>query len=297
MMTAELTRGPLFRYDLNQPPGLKPDIVDLIGPWFDRPRGEPAEKTLIICAAPRTGSYELARMLIGAGIGIAHEYFHPKYAAVAASRWELPSDVLSPTRIGQYISELRRRRSAGGVFATKLQHCQYRAALCNTHGRDLFEDAVVVHLFRADAFRQLVSFVKALETGRYDFSDRRTDRPSSAASLLNERRLSAIADFLATEEAGFRRLFVLSGIRPLFVEFEQLIREPRFIVEKIAHALSVPVNCQGLGKALALTGPYDKKPGNDQGREEIILKITRKLAFERWRAENDVRVRNASGEA
>jgi LPS sulfotransferase NodH len=180
------------------------------------------------------------------------------------------------------------------VFATKLQHWQYRAALCNTHGRDLFEDAVVVHLFRADAFRQLVSFVKALETGRYDFSDRRTDRPSSAASLLNERRLSAIADFLATEEAGFRRLFVLSGISPLFVEFEQLIREPRFIVEKIGRALTVPVNCEGLGKALALAGPYNKEPGNDQDREETMLKIMRKFACEGWRTENEMRVQSAS---
>src|SRR5713101_8233523 len=179
MMTAELTRGPLFRYDLNQPPGLKPDIVDLIGPWFDRPRGEPAEKTLVICAAPRTASYELARMLMAAGIGIAHEYFHPTYAGIAAPRWGLSQRLLASNQIEQYIAELRRRRSAGGVFAVKLQYWQYQAALCNRHGKALFEGAVVVHLFRADAFRQLVSFVKALETGRYDFSDRRTDRPSS----------------------------------------------------------------------------------------------------------------------
>ena len=55
-MTADPNRSLLLDHDLTKPPGQRPDIVDLIGPWFDRPRGEPAGKTLIICAAPRTGS-------------------------------------------------------------------------------------------------------------------------------------------------------------------------------------------------------------------------------------------------
>ena len=85
-MTADPNRNLLLKHDLTKPPGQRPDIVDLIGPWFDRPRGEPAGKTLIICAAPRTGSTNLARLLTAAGIGVPHEYFNPPFAAVAASR-------------------------------------------------------------------------------------------------------------------------------------------------------------------------------------------------------------------
>jgi LPS sulfotransferase NodH len=278
-MAAEFDRAAPYRYDLSSPPGPRPDIVDLIGPWFDRPRGEPAEKTLIICAAPRTGSYELARMLLAAGVGIPHEYFHPRYAEIAGTRWGLSPETLRPGRIAQYIDELRRRRCAGGVFATKLQFWQYQSALRNDHGRVLFDGAVVVHLFRADAFRQLVSFVRALETGRYDFSARLTVRPSSTASLLNERRLSSIADFLAAQDAGFRLLFTLCGIRPIFVEFDRFTREPRCIVEQIATALDVPVDTEGLDRALALAGPYERPPEADRDREQTILKIMRGFAF------------------
>src|ERR1051326_4526200 len=111
-MPAHFTPGAFPNYDFGKPPGPRPDVIDLIGPWFDRPRGEPAEKTLIICAAPRTGSYELARMLTAAGIGIAHEYFHPTYAAIAATRWGLSPKLLASKQIPQYLAELRRPRAA-----------------------------------------------------------------------------------------------------------------------------------------------------------------------------------------
>jgi len=123
-----------------------------------------------------------------------------------------------------------------------------------------------------------------------------TDRPRSVASLLNERRLSTITDFLATEDAGFRRLFILSGIRPIFVEFDQLIQESRSVVEKIAIALAVPINYEGLDQALALAGPYDQEPGAEKDREEAILKITQKFAYEKWRTGLDIRSGNAPSE-
>src|SRR5260370_32405008 len=119
VMTADFNAAPLLGYDWSTRPGARPDVIDLIGPWFDRPRGEPAKKTLIICAAPRTGSYELARLLTAAGIGIPHEYFSPTYAPVVASRWGLTPSVLSESQIENYILELRCRRSAAGVLATK----------------------------------------------------------------------------------------------------------------------------------------------------------------------------------
>src|ERR1700682_5669733 len=59
-------------------PGLaakRPDTIDLIGPEFDCPSPEPARRTLIICAAPRTGSYELCRHLVAAGLGAPRALF------------------------------------------------------------------------------------------------------------------------------------------------------------------------------------------------------------------------------
>jgi len=260
-------------------PEPRADILDLIGPQFDRPRGEPAANTLIICAAPRTGSYELARMLMAAGIGIAHEYFNPHYAEIAASRWGFSAAPLSIAQIGNYILEVRCRRSAGGVFATKLQYWQYEASLRNAHGSSLFEGAVVVHLFRADVFGQLVSLLNAMETGRFGFSGTMTYPPENSETLLSEARLLTIAETLAMEDAGFRRLFMVSGIRPIFVEFHQLVREPRSVIETIGQALAVPPDHAGLEKALALSGPYRAEPKTLQ-RQQRVLEILRKFAFQ-----------------
>jgi LPS sulfotransferase NodH len=268
----------LQNYDFSTPPGQKPDTVDLIGPWFDRPRGEPAAKTLLICAAPRTGSNNLARLLLAAGIGVPHEYFNPTFAAVAAARWGFPPAVLSAARIANYIGELRRRRSAGGVFATKLQYSQYRDYLCNDHGRALFDGAVVVHLFRADVFRQFLSYIEALETGRYDFSDRPTRSPHHAVQVLDERSLLGIVEALTAEDSGFRKLFLLLGIRPLFVEFDELNREPRAVLGRIGQALGVTVNEKELEKAVAVAGPYRKRE-SDSKKLEPLLETMRSVAF------------------
>src|SRR5439155_16998926 len=94
----------------------RPDVIDLIGPDFDRHSVEPPQRTLIICSAPRTGSYELCRFLIAAGIGVPHEYFNLSYARRLAERWVLAGNPLAEIELGRYIDLLRRRRSQGGIF-------------------------------------------------------------------------------------------------------------------------------------------------------------------------------------
>src|SRR4029078_3521871 len=70
-----------------------------------------------------------------------------------------------------------RRRVQGGVFATKLQFPHFDRILRNKHGRELFEGATIVHLFRPDAAAQYASYRHALETGVWDFSGRPTLSP------------------------------------------------------------------------------------------------------------------------
>jgi LPS sulfotransferase NodH len=258
---------------------VRPDAIDLIGPSFDNPSDEPAAKTLIICAAPRTGSREMARLLMAARIGVAHEYFNPNYARIVASRWGLTADVLSPEHIEEYIAELRRRRSGGGVFATNLQFPQFQACLRNKQGRAFFKGAVVIHLFRADAVRQFVSLHRAAETGRYDFSDRPTLTRLDAGRLLDKEYLMKLVRELALQDAGFRSLFVLSGIHPIFIESEEFFRRPQSIVEKIGEALGVSIHYERLKEAIAVSKPYEY--GREaRNREELLLDIMERSAFE-----------------
>src|SRR5262249_50089724 len=155
----------------------RPDALALIGPEYDRAASQPAARTLIICSAPRTGSSELCRYLLAAGIGVPHEYFNANYARRLGERWALSKNPLESSELSRYIKALRHRRAQGGVFATKLQFPHFDICLRNEHGRELFDKATVIHLFRPDPVAQYASYRSALETGLWDFSARPTLAP------------------------------------------------------------------------------------------------------------------------
>jgi LPS sulfotransferase NodH len=259
-----------FGHAADCPPASRPDIADLLGPAFDRGGSSPAEKTLIICAAPRTGSYELARLLTAAGIGVPHEYFHPACADALIARWRLPDASLAERHLGDYLAQLRLRRSAGNVFAVKLQHWQYEDTLRNEQGRALFANAVVVHLFRSDVVSQFASWRRACETGRFGFTDRVTHPPRMDRAFGEGEALLSMIDELAMEDAKFRRLFVLAGVRPIFCEFDQLVDAPRACVEAIAAALEAPIDRASLDLAIALSAAYRPEPEERARRRRLL---------------------------
>jgi LPS sulfotransferase NodH len=260
----------------------KPHALDLIGPEFDVAASEPARRTLIICSAPRTGSYELCRYLVAAGVGVPHEYFHPNYSRLAAQRWAFAEHPLGEGQLGRYIDALRLRRAQNGVFATKLQFGQFDRHLRNRHGAALFEGASVVHLFRPDVAGQYASARAALESGAWDFSSRQTTKPvAHNRANFDEFVGQALSElnWIVGEDTGFRSLFILLGIKPLFVTTDELFREPRAVVERIAKAASVTVNEEALAGAIAVSAAY----GRDREREKAMSGLAesfKKIAFQ-----------------
>ena len=241
----------------------RPDAMDLIGPDYDRPSTDPAGQTLIICSAPRTGSYELCRYLLAAGIGVPHEYFNPNYALRLAERWGFARSPLEPSELARYVGALRMRRGQNGVFATKLQFPHFDRILRNESGRRLFEKATIVHLFRSDAPGQYASFRSALESGCWDFSNRPTTAPVARDSHDVEKFLRQALnelDALMGQDAGFRCLFALAGVKPIFVTMDELFDRPREVVGKIADAMQLPFNAAALDQAIALSAAYGRDP-------------------------------------
>jgi LPS sulfotransferase NodH len=254
--------------------GKRPDLIDLIGPQFDHESDAPARRTIIICSAPRTGSYELCRFMTAAGVGVPHEYFNPNYARRLATRWALQEDPLSETMIPSYVEMLRRRRAANDIFSIKLQYWQFEEFLRSRHGATLFEEASIVHLFRPDVAAQFASYRLAVATGQWDYSERQTLAPSPSGVDAALGHL----DMLVAADAGFRRLFVLLGIRPLFVTTEQLFADPRAVVMAIAETVDATVNAKALDEAIAASAPYGRA---DAVRENMagISDALRQRAF------------------
>lgn len=257
--------------------------MDLIGPEFDHRSSKAANRTLIICSAPRTGSYELCRYLIAAGIGVPHEYFHPNYSRLLAKRWAFTEHPLVEMQLGRYIGALRRRRACNGVFATKLQFGQFDRYLRNSHGAALFKGATVVHLFRPDVATQFASARAALESGIWDFSQRQTQPPLAHDRTNSGQFLKQALDelnWIVGEDAGFRGLFVLLDIHPIFVTTDELFREPRAVVGRIAAAMGLTINEGPLADAIARSAPY----GRDREREKAISGLAesfKKIAFQK----------------
>jgi LPS sulfotransferase NodH len=237
----------------------RPDALALIGPEYDRASREPANRTLIICSAPRTGSWELCRYLLAAGIGVPHEYFNANYARRLGERWVFSQSPLETSQLDRYVMALRHRRAQGGVFATKLQFPHFDRCLRNETGRRLFENATVIHLFRPDAAAQYASYRSAIETGVWDFSSRATLSPRARNSADFDNFLKQALrelDALMGQDAGFRCMFALLGIRPFFVTTDELFRNPRQVIQGIAGIVGVSVNGSDLEHALAVSAPY-----------------------------------------
>jgi trehalose 2-sulfotransferase len=252
------------------PAAKRPDALTLIGPEYDRVSSRPVDRTLIICSAPRTGSWELCRFLLAAEIGVPHEYFNPNYSRRLGERWGFSRSPLEHSELGRYIEVLRRRRAHGGVFATKLQFPHFSQNLRNEHGRALFEDATVVHLFRPDAVAQFASYRSARESGVWDFSTRPTLSPvvrnrKDFDNYLKEalRELDA----LMGQDAGMRSLFTMLNIRPIFVTTDELFSDPRKVIAKIAGVMKLPVNDGELELALELSAPYSR--ASDKATAEL----------------------------
>jgi trehalose 2-sulfotransferase len=252
--------------------GVRPDIIDLVGQKFDRVSVAPAKKKLIICSAPRTGSYELCRFLTAAGLGIPHEYFHPAYAQILASRWHIEGNPLGDS-IGAYIDRLQNIRAANDVFSLKLQYWQFNEFLRNEFGASLFRDAHILHLYRASVADQLASYHFANRSGVWDYSARRTTEP-----LLEHSDDLVIAQLAALtwEDTGFRRLFAMMGVNPMFVTMEGLFEEPQSVLQRLAQRLDVEIDNSALEHMISKSAPYSRRP-LPQG----ILERLKKLAFEK----------------
>lgn len=97
-----------------------------------------------------------------------------------------------------------------------------------------------------------------MNTGIWDFSDRRTSEPRPYPQDAYERIAQFQKDlkFITGEDAGFRELFALAGLKPYYVTMEELFRAPREVVGHIAETLGVPVNESALAKMIAGSKTY-----------------------------------------
>jgi len=211
------------------------DAFDLMSEQFDTTTPEPITGKLIVCAAPRSASYRLSRLLHCAGLGTPLEYFNPRFMPDLCRRWNVALGDNERPDIDEYVKVLMQKRAHRGLFSTKLQYWQFDPQLRNETGRALFDGAVVVHIMRADVQMQGFSLHAAMATGRWEFSDRTLPEPQVAVGALTDPRLAAQAiTAIVNEDTRWRLLFGFAGIVPLLVTLDDLVERAEDVVDRIA---------------------------------------------------------------
>lgn len=204
----------------------------------------PAPGALLICTTPRSGSWLLSDLLESSGkIGMGQEYFHERYVPALAQEHGLPSLAITE----QYISEIRGRAQRDGrLFSSKLLWVQINQlvdalrvihpdlAAADATAPELIEASLpgsrYLYLTRNDKARQAISLFRALKTDTWwehaaakDSEEQETAAPGPTPDYLAIRWLE---DWLAGQEAEWRRFFEFFAIEPFTVVYEQFCVEP-----------------------------------------------------------------------
>lgn len=250
------------------------------GEAFDQPEFHGNPTKIFICSSPRTGSWMLGRYMINAGLGIPAEYFNRLHIPRIAQRFGVDGveDLGWKTKgrvrrflarqagrdpkaefVERYAKQLVRRRTRDGIFAAKLHFHQYWGTLRNPPGWRFLDGGVFVHLYREDLLGQAISYHFSVQTGRWGFDEEVTTPPATNPDFFAPDRISAYADELAREDAGWRAFFACNEISALRVSYEETRADPNGVLAEIARRA-------GIDPAALKSGYTEAEDQADSGR-------------------------------
>jgi LPS sulfotransferase NodH/glycosyltransferase involved in cell wall biosynthesis len=221
--------------------------LQLSSDLFDRPWG-PADRKLILCSNPRTGSWLLCRAMIHHGLGIPHEYFNARHIGIIGQRYGIDG-LEDGTQLGgnsnarrAYLDTLLTRRTVNGIFSAKIHWGQYASYLENPEGAELFEDAHFVHLYREDTLDQAISFHIALETGRWELDGTVGTEPTATQRFFDADLIANHIKGLAHADEQWRRFFSRNHIEPFSISYEGMRQDVSSVVRAIAGHFGLAVS-------------------------------------------------------
>lgn len=180
-------------------------------------------QTVILCTDERTGSHYLAQLLAATEqLGRAYEYFNTPW--MRDHYPDYPEDVP-----GQLLWAKRLGTTANGYLSLKLHPwAMDRIAPHLDLCRDLPEPHFVA-LQRRDLLAQALSLHKAQSTQKFTSWSETKSEP-----VYDGARIRALLSELALRRERWELYFARNGLKPLYVDYEQLQSEPEAVVGRVA---------------------------------------------------------------
>lgn len=182
-----------------------------------------------LCFTNRSGSNYLAELLASTGqLNIATEAMDWEEVARVAGNQHLAS-------FQEYLARVMKHNARSGWFLTKLA-IAYLPLLREAGLLDrCFAGARFIHITRADALGQAISYEIACQNRRWA-SFLPSAKPDEALEFSAERIAEHVARFAAGNRQ-FEELFAANGIVPLRITYEELLQDPQSALDRLAPSL------------------------------------------------------------
>lgn len=219
---------------------------------FDFPRVRSPRSTYMIAAIPRTGSTLLSVLLWRTGIlGAPLEYLNYKNHG-----WLI--DQLGNGDVEKYWREIKQlRTSPNGVFG-------YKAFLQNLHETakkygDVLEDITpkqVIYLTRRDRISHAISYALASQTNAW-FADVKYQKQPR----YDPKMIAHMQEAIRIQEESWEKVFEMKDVKPIRLEYEDLVSDPDNAVRTIIKALGVraPINSLNIPLVKRQSKPINKR--------------------------------------
>jgi len=179
----------------------------------------------VICCEPRSGSSFLGRILASTGcLGRPKEYFG--YAKVRA-------EVLRDPEAGMR-TLLERAATPNGVYGLKMFSYHFDV-MARSGWADRLPNLRYIHLERRDLLDQAISYVRGMQTGRFQ-----SHQPSLRRARYDGRAIARQLNRLALDQARWRRYFARNSIQALPLVYEDVAADPQAAAIAVAALVGIP---------------------------------------------------------
>jgi LPS sulfotransferase NodH len=251
-----------------------PDKVRIRSEIYDRLDGLANHeiKILVICAAPRSASSNLSRLLLAAGIGMPTEYFNVNTVQVLTQRWKINS--------AEYAHALVKRRHHNGIFSVNIQFNQM--AEFGSQIEFLLKNATVVHLERMDITGQVISFAAARLAENWSSSGE-----DLATHFSDEQYEAALKEAIRSLSKEFEGLKLLKLKHPgvLNITSEEMNFNSIAVINRIAALMEIGPDQETLDKMQRLVGKYKNQA---KIKKALLEKLQDSTSLQKFAADHAI---------